>query len=63
MGITTTSKKIDKDLVEITDTIERVEVQQYNKKVLENDKAKLQKEIDRINLILLENGFIIRLLK
>ena len=49
-----TVKKISDEFIEIVETVERTEVKQFNKNVLNEEKRKLEERIEEIDKLLLE---------
>lgn len=49
-----TIKKISDELIEVVDTVERTEVKQFNKNVLNAEKRKIEARIVEIDLLLTE---------
>ncbi|MCH7534859.1 MAG: DUF5320 domain-containing protein [Bacteroidetes bacterium] len=49
-----TVKKISDEFIEVVETVERTEVKQFNKNVLNEEKRMLEKRIKEINSLLKE---------
>ena len=49
-----TIKKISEEFIEVVETVERTEVNQFNKNVLNEEKRKLEERIGEINKLLKE---------